>query len=89
MPTSFNAQIKPLFTPKDLKCMSAFGVLLDDFAYMSDPSADAEFSDHANARQVYSRLTGAKKPQMPKNGPYWNDSQLKLFKQWMDDGFSP
>jgi hypothetical protein len=88
MATSFATQIRPLFTPKDTSCMSSFGVLLDDYTYMSDPTGDREFGDHANARQVYARLTGTKKPQMPKGGPFWNNAQLALFKQWMDDGFA-
>jgi len=89
MAISFATQIKPLFTAKDIGCMNGFGVFLDDFSYMSDPTPDGEFPDHANARQVYARLTGAKTPQMPMGGPFWSTSQVGLFKQWMDEGFSP
>ena len=39
-----------------------FGVLLDDFNYMSDPTGDGVFADHANGRHVYARLTGEEHP---------------------------
>jgi hypothetical protein len=84
---SFAQDILPLFRDGDVACMARFNVHLNDFAYMSDPTEDDSFPDHANARNVYARLTGAAKPQMPMGGPFWPDAQLQLFNQWMSDGF--
>jgi hypothetical protein len=73
---SFENDILPLFRPQDIACMSGRGVLLDDFAYMSQP---------ANARAVYKALTGATQPQMPLGGPFWTPVQLALFNTWMTE----
>jgi hypothetical protein len=67
--------------------MVRFTVRLNDFTYMSDPGGDDTFADHSNARDVFSRLTGATTPRMPMGGPFWTDEQLQLFDQWMTDGF--
>jgi hypothetical protein len=45
MPVSFKNDIKPLFRPIDVDHMKRYGVVLDDYAYMSDGTGD-----HANAR---------------------------------------
>jgi hypothetical protein len=87
MPLSFAKSIAPLFRAADVTCMKRYGVRLDDYAYMSNPDGDGTFADHANARDVYAHLTGATPPQMPMGGPYWSNVQLKLFEQWMTDGF--
>jgi hypothetical protein len=87
MPISFAKAILPLFRQGDIACMSRFGVQLDDYAYMGDPGGDGTYPDYANARDVYAHLTGATSPRMPAGGPYWSDSQLELFDQWMTDGF--
>ena len=87
MPLSFAKSIAPLFQPNDVACMKKYSVRLDDFAYMSDPVGDGTYPDHANARDVYAHLTGAAPPQMPMDGPFWSSDQLKLFEQWMTDGF--
>ncbi|MGZ3499004.1 MAG: hypothetical protein ACXWNK_12540 [Vulcanimicrobiaceae bacterium] len=55
-------------------------VLLDDYTFMSNPE---------NARAVYDYVSGAKQPQMPPGGPYWNEQQLNLFSQWISDGLQP
>lgn len=86
---SFQTDIKPLFRAKDIHCMAGQGVLLDDYAYMSNPSTDETYADHANARNVYARLTGDDTPRMPMGGPYWSDTMLTSFKSWMDGGFQP
>ena len=88
MPVSFT-QISALFTPRDKICMNPKGVLLTDYAYMSDKACDDTYPDHANANHVYARLTGAEQPQMPKGGPFWSQTNLDLFSQWMQDGFQP
>ncbi len=86
---SFANDVAPLFRATDLTCMARFGVSLDDYGYMSDPTGDDTFADHANARSVYAHLTGDTTPQMPMGGPYWPAAQLQLFAQWMKDGFLP
>ena len=86
---SFASDIAPLFRPADISCMSRMGGALDAYAYMGDPASSDIFPDHANARNVFARLTGALVPQMPKGGPFWPAEQIELFQQWMDDGFAP
>lgn len=89
MAVSFADDISRLFTEGDLICMSGFGVLLDSYAFMSDPAGSVEFADHANARNVLKRLLPeAGRRRMPKDGPYWSDEQVALFRQWMDEGFA-
>jgi hypothetical protein len=87
MTVSFAQSIVPLFRSADVACMKKYGVGLDDYAYMSDPAGDGTYPDHANARDVYDHLTGVTPPRMPMGGPYWSSEQLKLFEQWMADGF--
>lgn len=77
---SFSIDILPLFRPADIQHMSAFGVLLHKYEWMSQPS---------NARNVYRHLTGQAQPQMPLGGPFWSEADQYLFKRWMDDGFEP
>lgn len=90
MTTSYENDIKPLFRPRDISCMSDYGVLLDDYGYMSDAQGNATYPDHAHARQVLCYLLpNACTPRMPMRGPYWSEAQLALYQQWMDDGFLP
>lgn len=88
MPVSFEQDIKLMFREiPDVQCMSG-SVELHDYAFMSDPSGDGEFEDHAVARLVYKRLLPPDRSRrMPKNGPYWSEDQLALYALWMDDGF--
>jgi hypothetical protein len=88
MPISFQEDVRPLFRPDDLDCMSGIGVSLDDFTYMSNSAGNDIFPDHANARNVLAHLTGVARPRMPMGGPYWTDAQITTFQQWMDDGFA-
>ena len=81
MSVSFAKDIKPLFRPMDVEHMSPFGIVLDDYAYMSDAS-----NDHANARAVFDTL---KDQSMPPGGPFWSKEQLDLFSKWMADGYQP
>jgi hypothetical protein len=88
--TSFANDILPLFTPSQIQCMAGKGVLLDDFAYMSDTDGDDVYLDHAAARHVYARLTGTTEgPRMPLGGPFWAQDKLDLFQSWIDEGFLP
>lgn len=79
---SFAADIKPLFRAIDIAHMKSFGVELDDYTYMSDPS---------NADKVLEELTpqNGQPPSMPPGGPYWTAAQLALFAQWQKDGYQP
>jgi hypothetical protein len=89
VPVSFATDIKVLFRARDISCMSAYGVLLDDYAYMSDPAPNGGFPDHGNARAVYDHLTGDAAPRMPMGGPYWSEQQISTFNSWMTGGFQP
>lgn len=82
MAGSFKTEILPLFRDEDIDCMSAFGVELDNYEWMSKP-------DHAN--NVYLRLTGDRQPRMPEGGPYWSEGQLKKLYDWInvDPKFQP
>lgn len=79
---SFATDIKPLFRPIDISHMKRAGVLLDDYAYMSNPT---------NANSVLEAVSprGDKPPSMPPGGPYWTADQLGLFAQWQKDGYKP
>ena len=77
---SFARDIQPLFRPVDIQHMSPMGVLLDDYAYMSDPE---------NATAVYEFLNGTRQPQMPIGGPFLSAEQLQLFSDWMITGHRP
>ena len=79
---SFAADIKPLFRAVDVSHMKRFGVELDDYTYMSDPS---------NANSVLANLSpqNGEPPSMPPGGPYWTADQLALFAKWQEDGYQP
>jgi hypothetical protein len=79
MKVSFATDIKPLFRPIDVAHMQRHGVMLDDFAYMSDP---------ANALAVQKTLPG-NPPSMPPGGPYWTPEQLDIYARWIADGYRP
>ena len=81
-PVSFATDIKPLFRAIDIAHMKSFGVELDDYTYMSNPS---------NADAVLATLSpqGKEPPSMPPGGPYWTAAQLALFAQWQKDGYQP
>jgi hypothetical protein len=81
MPVSFGKDIEPLFRTIDVDHMKPFGVLLNDYSYMSDATGG-----HANANAVLKTLTNQS---MPPGGPFWQPAQLALFAKWMSDGFQP
>src|SRR3954470_20742108 len=72
-----------LFRSGDIACMTRLGVKLDDADWMCDPAAGQGFSDHGNARSVFSALSGGS---MPPDGA-WPKSRLQTYEQWMRDGF--
>jgi ActR/RegA family two-component response regulator len=79
---SFATDIKPVFRAVDVSHMARFGVKLDDYAYMSDPT---------NANRVLAAISrqDGEPPSMPPGGPYWTADQLALFVQWQTDGYQP
>ena len=83
---SFAKDIKPLFRKIDVDHMKSFGVNLDEYQYMSDPT-----NDHENAESVQQTLSpqNGEPPSMPPGGPYWTPAQLALFAQWRADGYQP
>ena len=81
MAVSFAKDIRPMFRQIDIEHMKKGNVLLDDYAYMSDPA-----NNHGNAQSVEDSLTDQS---MPPGGPYWNDQQLTLYRQWRSDGYLP
>jgi hypothetical protein len=80
--SSFAANIRPLFRTVDISHMKRYGVMLDDYTYMSNPS---------NANRVLANLSphDGEPPSMPPGGPYWTAPQLESFVQWQKDGSPP
>jgi hypothetical protein len=79
---SFAAQIVPLFNPDtDIPHMKRYGVMLDNYAYMSNA---------ANAQNVLNHIDGTTPPRMPPLPEQpWSADQITLFKTWMADGYQP
>jgi hypothetical protein len=77
--TSFQTDIRPLFTERDIHAMSkAF-----DLGKYEDVKA------HANA--IYDRIRGiggaVMPPPPPKGEGPWPQSRIELFAKWMADGY--
>ena len=82
MAVSFSKDILPLFRKIDIDHMRKHKVLLDDYKYMSDSAGD-----HLNARDVENRLsTDDDSLRMPPD-TRWTADQIKLYRQWMSDGY--
>ena len=56
MAATYAKDIRPLFRPQDITCMSKAGVRLGDTTWMCDPAGNNGFADHGNARHVYAAL---------------------------------
>ena len=80
MTASFKTDILPLFTSMDIEHMSAAGVSLDDYAYMSQP---------ANASRVYEVVSTGAMPPADSGEPRWSQDQVQLYKEWIDGGYQP
>jgi hypothetical protein len=78
--TSFERDIRPLFTPVDINHMRPMEVLLDDYGYMSQ---------RENAETVRDFITGKEQPQMPPSGPYWPKERIELLSRWIAEGCPP
>lgn len=85
MVISFASDIRPKFRPRDIKCMAARNIHLDDSQWMLDASATFGFADHGNARHVFQKLSSQ---EMPPDGP-WPADWITLFEDWMTAGFGP
>jgi hypothetical protein len=79
--TSFQADIRPLFTERDIKGMiKAFNL--------------ANYDDvKKNAAAIYDRIRGIGGALMPPRPPVgegpWPQSNIELFAKWMADGYQP
>ena len=80
-PTSFQTDIRPLFTERDIKgMMKAFNL--------------ANYDDvKKNAAAIYDRIRGIGGALMPPRPPVgegpWPQSNIDLFAKWMADGYQP
>jgi hypothetical protein len=80
-PTSFETDIRPLFTERDIQGMSkAFNLASSD---------DVK----KNASAIYDRIRGIGGAVMPPPPPRgegpWPQSRIELFAKWMADGYQP
>ena len=79
--TSFQTDIRPLFTERDIQgMMKAFNL--------------AKYDDvKKNAAAIYDRIRGiggaVMPPPPPKGEGPWPQSRIELFAKWMADGFPP
>jgi hypothetical protein len=82
MTTSFQRDILPLFTQTDIDHMSQFGVILNDYSYMSQPD---------NAANVYTQVSQGSMPPPPSEGGEgpWSPDKVELFNTWIQDGYPP
>ena len=85
MPRTYSKDIRPLFRPQDITCMSKAGVRFGDAAWMCDPAGNHGFADHGNARHVYAALEKGVMPPDKK----WPQQALDTYKTWMNGGFVP
>lgn len=78
---SFAADILPLFTAIDIAHMAHGGVMLGEYAYMSQP---------AHAQAVLDRLNGVGGAIMPPPpAAPWSQANIAQFKAWMAGGYQP
>jgi hypothetical protein len=80
-PTSFQADIRPLFTQRDVQAMSKACNLASHDDVMT------------HAAVIYDRIQGiggAVMPPLPPRGEGpWPQSRIELFAKWMADGCQP
>ena len=79
--TSFQADIRPLFTESDIHAMSK-------------PFNLANYADvKAHAAVIYDCIRGIGGAVMPPRPPRgegpWSQSRIELFARWMADGYQP
>jgi hypothetical protein len=79
--TSFETDIRPLFSDQDIRGMSkAFNL--------------ANYNDvKSHASAIYDRIRGiggaVMPPPPPRGGGPWPQSQIELFAKWIADGYQP
>ena len=79
--TSYQSDIRPLFTERDIRAMSkAFNL--------------ASYDDvKAHAAAIYDRIRGIGGDVMPPPPPRgegpWSQDRVELFARWMADGYQP
>ena len=76
--TSFEHDIRPLFTETDMLTMGERNVFLGDYDFMKLP---------ANAKMVLAYVSGERDKRMPPQG--WPADKLKTFRSWINDGLKP
>ena len=75
----FARDILPLFRPVDIEHMTAGGVLLDQYDYMSVPE---------NAERVYNSVAAKRMPP-PNEEATWSPERVALLRAWIDAGMRP
>jgi hypothetical protein len=78
MTVSFAQDILPLFTEMDIAHMKGFGVLLDNFDYMTDP---------AHAQKVLDAVSARAMPPSSSGEPPWSPDSVQLFRDWISAGY--
>ena len=68
MAVSFATNIRPMFTDTDIAHMKNFGVLLDDFGFMRDPS---------NAQKVLNAVSSGAMPPSNSGETSWSPDQVE------------
>lgn len=86
---SFASDVLPMFRPKDFNCMGNFGVLLNEYGYMSDVTGNETYADHANARSVLDHVSETAVQRMPLGGPYWTADHIQTLRNWIEAGCPP
>jgi hypothetical protein len=80
-PTSFQADIRPLFTERDIQGMIK-GFNLASYDHVK-----------THAAAIYDRIRGiggALMPPLPPRGEGpWPQARIELFAKWMSDGYQP
>ena len=86
---SFASDVLPLFRQKDINCMKPYGVLLDSYEHMANPTGSTAHKDFANAREVLQRIDGSVLPRMPAGGPPWTNARIAVLREWIEGGCQP
>lgn len=72
---SFNVDILTLFRDRDISCMKSLQIDLSDYETV-----------RLWAENIYKQLESKA---MPKDRAFWTAEQLKLLRDWIDEGMAP